>query len=354
MVTFSWISDSQEGQPSGSMYVERHTPCAGRVRPYPMVLVHGGGGQGTDWLATPDGRPGWVPYLVREGWTVFVVDRPGHGRSPRRTAAGGGPAGPIPPEAAARLFASGTEPRHTQWPGPGGPDDPAVRQLAAASTDLPADLPAAQALEGALLARLLDRIGTAVVMTHSLGSGAGWLAADARPGMVAALVAIEPAGPPFLHLPGTPLRLDWGLTAARLTYDPPVATAADLDRDRPGRLPGLAGFPIAVVEAEASAMGGGCHEVTAFLQAAGADAQHVRLADRGLHGNGHAVMLERNNRAVLDALLTWLEAVLPTRGPAGDGQAGSDCPAEADRPAPPASGIPAMAFRHVTRPGDPA
>ena len=33
--------------------------------------------QGTDWLGTPDGRPGWFQYLVAEGFKVYVVDRPG-------------------------------------------------------------------------------------------------------------------------------------------------------------------------------------------------------------------------------------------------------------------------------------
>ena len=50
--------------------------------PYPIVIVHGGGGQGLDWLARPDGGPGWVTYLLQEGYRVYLVDRPGHGRSP--------------------------------------------------------------------------------------------------------------------------------------------------------------------------------------------------------------------------------------------------------------------------------
>ena len=37
------------------MYVEYMIPA--RVRhPFPIVLVHGGGGQGLDWMGTPDGR----------------------------------------------------------------------------------------------------------------------------------------------------------------------------------------------------------------------------------------------------------------------------------------------------------
>ena len=63
------------------MYVESFIPAQVR-HPYPMVLVHGGGGQGLDWLGTPDGRRGWAQILLEEGYKVYVVDRPGHGRSP--------------------------------------------------------------------------------------------------------------------------------------------------------------------------------------------------------------------------------------------------------------------------------
>src|SRR5206468_12694175 len=57
------------------MYVEYMIPAQLR-HPYPIVMVHGGGGQGTDWMGTPDGRPGWAQYFVQEGYAVYVVDRP--------------------------------------------------------------------------------------------------------------------------------------------------------------------------------------------------------------------------------------------------------------------------------------
>ena len=60
------------------MYVEYMIPAQVR-HPFPVVLVHGGGGQGTDWMGTPDGRPGWFQDLVQEGYKVYVVDRPGTG-----------------------------------------------------------------------------------------------------------------------------------------------------------------------------------------------------------------------------------------------------------------------------------
>ena len=63
------------------MYVGFQLPARKR-HPYPLVLVHGGGGQATDWMGTPDGRDGWLDYFLAAGYDVYFVDRPGHGRSP--------------------------------------------------------------------------------------------------------------------------------------------------------------------------------------------------------------------------------------------------------------------------------
>src|SRR5919108_371565 len=88
----------------GPMYVEWEQP-AEVTKPLPIVLIHGGGGQGLDWMQTYDGRPGWAPLLVQRGYTVYVVDRPCHRPSPRkapRLDGGGGPAVRPEPDARAR------------------------------------------------------------------------------------------------------------------------------------------------------------------------------------------------------------------------------------------------------------
>ena len=85
------------------------------------------------------------------------------------------------------------------------------------------------------IARLLDRIGRAVVVTHSASGSDGWLVADKRPGLVAAIVTVEPMGPAFAATPniGT---LDWG-TDRRADY----LRAAACDRRRGAcRRPGFA------------------------------------------------------------------------------------------------------------------
>ena len=45
------------------MYVEHWIPTTVR-HPVAIVLVHGGYGQGTDWISTPDGRRGWVSQFL--------------------------------------------------------------------------------------------------------------------------------------------------------------------------------------------------------------------------------------------------------------------------------------------------
>lgn len=299
---FFWITGADARDP---MYVEWIAPAEPSA-PCPVVLVHGGGGQGLDWLGTPDGRPGWAQLLAARGWPVYVVDRSGHGRAAGQSSETRGPAPTL--EITAGLFAPGNDSGHTQWPGPGGPGDPAIAQMAAGSSGLVPDAAAAQRRDGAQLVELLERTGPAVLIAHSLGAPAGWLAADTRPDLVRAVVALEPPGPPFLRVPEAGLALDWGLTTAPLAYDPPAASSDDLARGE-HTLPQLKGLPIAVVEAEASPLAGGAGPVAAFLADAGAAAEHLRLADHGVHGNGHGMILERNNHEVLDVVLHWLDTL---------------------------------------------
>ncbi len=64
----------------GQMYVEALTPRCPR-RPYPVVMFHGAGQTATNWLGTPDGRPGWAEHFAADGYRVYLVDQPARGRS---------------------------------------------------------------------------------------------------------------------------------------------------------------------------------------------------------------------------------------------------------------------------------
>ena len=42
------------------------------------------------------------------------------------------------------------------------------------------------------------------------------------------------------------------------------------------------------------------------MKQAGVPVEFIRLQDRGIRGNGHMVMLEKNNLQVADFLLDWI------------------------------------------------
>src|SRR6185295_4084576 len=107
------------------LYVEHWIPAQVR-HPYPVVLIHGGYGQGSDWLSTPDGRRGWASMFLEQGYKVYLVDRPGQGRNPYHPFVHGSF------DAQAPTFERAAENvRSAQWPGSGEAADPAVAQAAA-------------------------------------------------------------------------------------------------------------------------------------------------------------------------------------------------------------------------------
>lgn len=74
------------------------------------------------------------------------------------------------------------------------------------------------------------------------------------------------------------------------------------------KLPNLCGFPIVVVTAEASWMAADNHAIVHFLSQAGADVEHMRLEDQGVHGNGHAMQQESNSDEIAAIIGGWISA----------------------------------------------
>ena len=60
------------------------------------------------------------------------------------------------------------------------------------------------------------------------------------------------------------------------------------------------------VTAEASFASPGSPGGVAFLKQAGVQAEELRLAGVGLHGNGHMMMVEKNSREVLQPIMDWI------------------------------------------------
>ena len=98
-----------------------------------------------------------------------------------------------------------------------------------------------------------------------------------------------------------------GLRSACLVAQRAQPRRADRHRREPRQLTNLAKVPIAVVSGEASVFRFTNGPLVEFLQQAGCDAVHIDLAERGVHGNSHGSMFERNNAEVLGVVTDWMD-----------------------------------------------
>ena len=336
---------------SGQLYAEFQIPST-QSHPWPIVMIHGGSQSGTNFTGTPDGREGWAQFFLRQGYAVYVVDQPGRGRAayqPDRY----GPAAPLNLETTQRQFAAPERynrwPQarlHTQWPGQGAPGDPVFDQFYASQIPSIQDFTLQQELNRDAILALLEKIGPSILLTHSQSGAFGWPVADARPDLVKAILAVEPNGPPFFNIESVPAPVwfrdaappqlrPWGVTAVPLAYSPAAAKASDLaivQQDKPDgpdlvrcwlqatparSLPGLQKLPILILTAEASYHAPYDHCTVKYLEQAGVRSTWTKLGDVGIHGNGHMMMLEKNNLEIAALIARWLDDALPATATTG-------------------------------------
>src|SRR5579883_3487079 len=148
------------------------------------------------------GGEGWAQYFVRRGYAVYVVDQVARGRS----AYWSDVYGRLPPSRLAFVEQRFVEPEakpmwpqahlHTQFPGNGKPGDASFDQFYASQFPSIPSFAQQQELNRDALVALLDKIGPALLLTHSQSGAFGWPVADARPNLVKAILAVEPSGPP--------------------------------------------------------------------------------------------------------------------------------------------------------------
>lgn len=93
----------------------------------------------------------------------------------------------------------------------------------------------------------------------------------------------------------------------RTLSDNPELVKGYLQAGQPRSLQKLQGIPINIMIAEASYHSTYDHVASAFLKQAGVDHDLFYLADVGFKGNGHMVMLEKNNHDAADFMIEWLD-----------------------------------------------
>ena len=299
----------------GQMYVEVFEPVTVK-KAYPVVLMHGDAQSGLNWMAKAGGGAGWVDHLLNEGYIVYVVDAPTRGRASyfienQAQAL-------YSAENTSQYFAGAGNPNHTQFPGTAEIGDPPFDAFYAAQNTSFNDHPLMQKLVRNAGIKLLDIIGPSILMTHSQSGPFGWLLADARPNLVKGIVALEPYGPTF-----TERAAAYGITAIPLSYDRPVSEASEIEKEETnpvdGKLNGylqkeparqlvnMKGIPILILTGSASYHMPYDYLISEFLRQSGVENTHLCLGDEGIVGNGHMMMLEKNNQEIVSLINKWLD-----------------------------------------------
>jgi pimeloyl-ACP methyl ester carboxylesterase len=167
-------------------------------------LWHGGSPSGKCWESTPDGREGYEQIFTRWGWSVYILDRPRHGRAGMSRAS-------VTVDNAASAYSAATAHLGEQasfvtyrfgvWPTffdnvQFSRDPAALEDVYWTQTDDtgPGDSlagPGNRDVSVQAVSALFDRVGRAVLVTHSASGVDGWLTALAYPN-VRGIVAYEP------------------------------------------------------------------------------------------------------------------------------------------------------------------
>nr|WP_246700428.1 alpha/beta hydrolase [Variibacter gotjawalensis] len=326
---------------TGQMYVEYRAPKKIKHR-YPVVMVHGTAQTGSNFTGTPDGRAGWAQHFVDQGFAVYIVDQVGRGRSGDNPDAYGAYTR-FPATALEERF-TGTEnfklwPQaklHTQWPGgPGIRGNAAFDQFYASQVAYIASAGKTEEVMTPAMIALLQKVGPSILLTHSQASVFGFAMSDQKPDLVKAHIAVEPNGPPFFDVvfkggdtwwetSGKERARAHGVTRLPLAFEPAVKAPEDLqvvqeDKARSDghircwlqaepvrKLPNIAKVPTVVVTGEASFRATYDDCTTAFLTQAGVKTDRIALGEISIRGNGHMMMLEKNNRDIAQAMIKWI------------------------------------------------
>jgi hypothetical protein len=320
----------------GQMYVQFQIPA--KRSGWPVIMVHGSTHTGAALESTPDGREGWYPYFVRKGIATYVVDQSGRGRSgfdqsvlheaeAKMTAGDIKTAGELIPSFG-RITDNGawtawfghltpqgsnvTNGKLIQHGDPGDPDKPTdgrahvapvfpmesvaeyYKQLvpnaevtlpgSTCATCTPQQLSPANTWTPQNLALLVERLGGAIVATHSQSGIMGHhmvriLKEKGKLDLVKGLITIEGG----CSLPNSGL------------------TAADFDS-----------IPYLSIKGDYTATSAQCQETVDAINArrtakqGTARADYLKLDEMGMLGVTHMMMLDKKSNEIADIMIEWV------------------------------------------------
>lgn len=275
-----------------------------KARKLPLVMWHGIGQFSKTYETTPDGREGFQNIFLRRNYGVYLLDQPRRGDAGRSTVEG--TIKPTPDEQQwFGVFRVGIWPNYfegVQF----ARDTNTLNQYFRSMTpnigpiDINVNTDAASAL--------FDKIGPAILVTHSHSGGMGWITAVKNQN-VKAIVSYEP-GSGFLFPEGevpAPMESVGGtLTASgvpmsdfmKLTKIPIIIYYGDNIPEQPSLNPGADGWRVRLTMARLWRDAVNKH---------GGDVTVVHLPEIGIRGNTHFPFSDLNNLQIADLMSEFLK-----------------------------------------------
>jgi pimeloyl-ACP methyl ester carboxylesterase len=275
------------------MYVQYQIPVRGE-RHLPVVMVHGCCLSSKTWETTPDGRPGWDEYFLRQDRSVYLADQVSRARSGfDSTVMSAVKSGAQPPSALPDVLSASHQVAWTVFRfgprfGEPFPDsqfpveavDELYKQMI---PDLNALLPTPNPT-WTNMAALAKQLGGAVLMGHSESGFFPEQAALIDPAGIRGMISIEQPCPE--------------LNEAEIAKLAPIQTLMVFG-DYLDAVPG------SFVNWQTSA--DSCERLVVQLNTAGGDATMMHLPKLGLRGNSHMLMQDKNSDDIAALILEWID-----------------------------------------------
>ena len=308
VITNPGTFDQYNQTPSGQTFHGDHAyvfyQIPAKARKYPLVMWHGIGQFSKTWETTPDGREGYQTIFLRRGFGVYLIDQPRRGDAGRSTVEG--TITPTPDEQGwFGTFRVGIWPDYFE--GVQFARDPETlnqyfRQMA------PNIGPIDINVNAEAVSALFNKIGPAILVTHSHSGGMGWLTVIKNQN-VKAIVSYEP-GSGFLFPEGevpAPIPMAGGALPAsgvpltdfmKLTKIPIIIYYGDNIPDKPVANPGQDGWRARLEMARLWRDAVNRH---------GGDVTVIHLPEIGIKGNTHFPFSDLNNIEIADLMSEWLK-----------------------------------------------
>jgi pimeloyl-ACP methyl ester carboxylesterase len=302
---FNPANQASEGQTlhGDHAYVFYQIPA--KPRKLPLVFWHGYGQSAKTWETTADGREGFQNIFLRRHFPVYLIDQPRRGRSGRSTVSSTINASPDD-QLWFGIFRMGIGTDF--YPGVQFSKNPdALNQFYRHM--VPNTGPYDIEVNTNAVSALFNKIGDAILVTHSHSGGQGWVTAI-KNSHIKSIVSYEPGSgfvfpkgevPDSINYVGGILR---GVGVPmddfmKLTKIPIIIYYGDYIPDNPSKYPGEEQWRAALTMAK---------RWRDTVNKYGGDVTIVRLPDAGLKGNTHFPMSDLNNIEVAELLSKFLKS----------------------------------------------